>query len=89
MPLLQRLVFENRQTALVASYQIRRREFVCSAQIPGPHERPRDFQNVGSAIVLHAGAAVKTVPVCLPVYLPVDIEVSIVAGPRENAGIAA
>lgn len=80
MPLLERLVQETQETALVASYQIGRREVVCVAQIPSPQEGLRVFQSVGSAIPLHAGAVAKAVLA----YLPADIRSSIVAGPLEK-----
>ena len=80
MPLLERLVQETQETALVASYQLGRREVVCVAQIPSPQEGLRVFQRVGSAIPLHAGAVAKAVLA----YLPVDIRASIVAGPLEK-----
>ena len=80
MPLLERLVQETRETALVATYQVGRREVVCVAQIPSPHEGLRVFQSVGSAIPLHAGAVAKAVLA----YLPADIRSSIVAGPLEK-----
>ena len=80
MPLLERLVQETQETALVASYQVGRREVVCVAQIPSPHEGLRVFQSVGSAIPLHAGAVAKAVLA----YLPEGIRSSIVAGPLEE-----
>jgi DNA-binding IclR family transcriptional regulator len=80
MPILERLVQETQETALVASYQVGRREVVCVAQIPSPHEGLRVFQSVGSAIPLHAGAVAKAVLA----YLPADIQSSIIAGPLEK-----
>lgn len=80
MPFLERLVQETQETALLASYLAGRREVVCVAQIPSPHEGLRVFQSVGSSIPLHAGAVAKAVLA----YLPADVQASIVSGELEK-----
>lgn len=79
-PLLERLVQETQETALLASYLAGRQEVVCVAQIPSPHEGLRVFQSVGSSIPLHAGAVAKAVLA----YLPDDLQKTIVEGELEQ-----
>ena len=80
MPLLERLVQETQETALLASHLAGRREVVCVAQIPSPQEGLRVFQSVGSSIPLHAGAVAKAVLA----YLPADLQTAIVDSELEQ-----
>ncbi len=77
MPLLEQLTRETDETSLLASYRPGQNEVICVAQIASPREGLRVFQNLGSAIPLHAGAVAKAVLA----FLPDDVKTAIIEGP--------
>lgn len=80
MAFINELAERTRETSLLAAYRPGRREVVCIAQIPSPHEGLQVFRNIGSAIPLHAGAVAKAVLA----FLPESVLSSILAAPLER-----